>query len=417
MKFRITNIQNYAIAYVSLWATAPVLAYGTTYRALAVVSVLLWAALELVRKGSIFSRPTLPVVLIGVYIAYSLLVEYATDRDYTSLFQTYILLFLILVFESRKSRLDSLRPIFWLVVLTLPIWLYRTYVGIDEIDSNLARVIVRSSVSAEEFAGQGLGGYGLVYSMVLLIPMLITMVLRRHEFDFRVWKFSLGITRPILVGILALNILLGMGLIWRAGYTIAAVLMLLSVIITFVVRRQSTGHLLLVGSMSLIIFAVLLINLPTLLQQLTPLVKGTAYEPKVADMILSLDLDAARGTVESRSAKYATSIETFLDNPIIGSLSSEGIGGHSAILDRLGRYGVVFGGIFSYLYFYSLITMMRVPSRTTNMLFGMFFAAAVLAILNTVSGVFGVILFILMPAGCAMANAANCGRKISMAAV
>jgi hypothetical protein len=45
VKFKVFDVQNVAVAYVCLWATSPLLAFGTVYRLAAVAAVALWALL------------------------------------------------------------------------------------------------------------------------------------------------------------------------------------------------------------------------------------------------------------------------------------------------------------------------------------------------------------------------------------
>ena len=65
-----------------------------------------------------------------------------------------------------------------------------------------------------------------------------------------------------------------------------------------------------------------------------------------------LGKDAVEGFDDDRSALYMLSIESFLKNPLFGSLPSGNAltGGHSFILDNLARFGLVGGGLMIFMY-------------------------------------------------------------------
>ena len=103
MYFNALKLQNYALAYVCLWATAPILAYGTAFRVIAVLAVAIWAVLEVLRPSGVFQKPTLTVYCLLSFMTYIAIIEGLTERDFAALLQTFILLFFLLVFESRKA--------------------------------------------------------------------------------------------------------------------------------------------------------------------------------------------------------------------------------------------------------------------------------------------------------------------------
>ena len=124
MRISVTGVQNLCLIYVCLWTTAPPLAYPDWARLLSVLAMLIGAGTDAARRGGIFRRPTLPVLLAMAYIVYTGAVEFLYDGagGVTRNLQLFIMLMFLIVHESRRNDLDSLRPVFWAVLLTLPIW-------------------------------------------------------------------------------------------------------------------------------------------------------------------------------------------------------------------------------------------------------------------------------------------------------
>ena len=66
-----------------------------------------------------------------------------------------------------------------------------------------------------------------------------------------------------------------------------------------------------------------------------------SLKAKVSDARYGLTHDEMTGDISTRQDFYMLSLKTFLESPLTGKNTEEGIGGHSAIFDRLGAFGLV----------------------------------------------------------------------------
>jgi len=412
VKFKIFDIQNVAVAYVCLWATSPMLAYGLQFRVAAVAAVGLWALLEMFRPGGIFTRPTLPVILTLFFIAYTALVEtlLGAEGAIVQHVQVWIMLFFLIFYESRRHDVRSMSPIFWLMIATLPIWFFTTYAGIESFGSHAARHLTRSSDLARELTSDGIGGYSLVYSIVVLLPILMVMLLNVSRFvPLNEPRFLRPLSRiPFLVYVLILaNLVLGFAVVMRAGFSIAIVLGVFSITLSLVFKRRSPLMLMLTPLMLMIAWLVYQMALIPLLEALRPLTEGTPYHRKVLDVIESLNSEQSQGTLDDRTSRYLRSLDLFIGNPVFGVISDRDVGKHSEYLDVYARYGVMVGSVFVYLLTYLPVRMMRGMRDNFGLAFSVLAIMVLLPLLNNVFASLGVMLFILVPVACDLVERAR----------
>lgn len=405
MKIKIFDIQNLAVAYVCLWATAPILAYGDAYRWAAAGAVGLWGLLELMRPGGIFARPTVPVVLTGLYILYTGIIELVLgpDGDIVGQVQIWIMLFFLVFYESRRKHVRSMAPIFWLVLATLPMWLYSTYTGIDSFGTHASRLVTRSSDVARELTAEGIGGYSLVYGTVLMLPIFALLLLNvRRITPIETPAVLREISKvPFLVAaLLTVNLILGMAVVLRAGFSIAILLAVAALGLSIFFRKRSPVFLLFAPMAALGGFLFLEVALIPTLNALKPLAEGTPYYRKILDIIGTLETDQSQGTFDDRWLRYERSLVLFLANPLFGVISAADVGKHSAYLDAFARYGVFVGSTFVYLLVYLPIRMMKGMRDNFGLALSVFALMVMLPLLNTVFGSLGVMLFIMTPVAC-----------------
>ena len=405
MKINIFDIQNLAVAYVCLWATAPILAYGDAYRWAAAGAMGLWAVLEMLRPGGIFARPTIPVVLTGLYIIYTVITEIVLgpDGDIVRHIQIWIMLFFLIFYESRRHHVRSMAPIFWFILATLPMWLYSTYVGFDSFGSHASRLLTRSSEIARELTAEGVGGYSLVYGTVLMLPIFALLLLNvRRITPIETPAFLRNISKiPFLVpGLLAVNLVLGAAVVLRAGFSIAILLAVAALGLSLFFRKRSPIFLLFGPMAAIGGYLFIEVALIPTLTVLTPLAEGTPYYRKVLDIIGTLETDQSQGTFDDRWLRYERSANLFLSNPLFGVISVRDVGKHSAYLDTYARYGVFVGSAFVYLLVYLPVRMMKGMRENFGLALSIFALMVLLPLVNDVFASLGVMLFIMTPVAC-----------------
>lgn len=395
MKLSITKTQNIALIGFSIWVTAPIFAYGTGYRIAAGVCVAIWVLLEVVRADGLARKPTPATVAVLIYVAYVASIGIAYGQI-TSQIQHFIFLFFFLVLESRRKKLETLQPVFWTTLMVLPIWAYLT-IGALQVNAGVARMLSRSSQAVKDISSEGVGGYGLVYLSALIAPIALVLLVKLWRTigtgDGARW---LGWTKRAL---LLANAALGAILVLRAGYTLATIIVLASTAVAFFLPKKDI-RLITVAVASVTIAAlVMVVFLPETISALQTLVTGTFYAEKVADIGESLASSSAAGTVEGRTYLYTLSIDAFLRNPILGGIDGSHVGGHSAILDQFGRYGLLVGSLFSYLVFSRSFRMMRKGGGGFGVALCSLVGMAILCLFNTLPGLIGFAAFVVVPVG------------------
>lgn len=391
--------QNFALLYLCLWTIVPAMAYGSVYRYLAVAAALCWAILEVARKDNIFKRPTAPVLLCLAYILYTLAIEWSlgSAADFDWHIQPAIMFFFLLVYESRRHRLDTLTPVFWWTLATLPLVLIISLAALSEY-GHAARIVVRASDEAEELAREGVGGYALVYFCVVMLPILVAITAYRARGIATTAPRVLGRLQTPVPALTAVTAALVALFIFRAQYSIAMYLSLLLLPAVFIPRKYALLVAILILPLGLI--SLQEDALVKTLEAAGTVVEGTTAGNKINDLLTSLREDQAFGTVGDRVSRYSRSIELFMEAPVLGVLDIRDIGAHSAYLDRFGRYGIFIGSLFVYLVVYVPIRMMKRVGDG----FGMAFAVAGISLLfpalNTVFMGFGTALYIMFPVAC-----------------
>lgn len=383
-----------ALGYLIVWVLSPPLAYGTGWRVLAVLAMLLWLALDSLSPRSVLRKPNWPVLGSLVYIIYTTILEWLVP-DAASInqqFPIWIMLFFLLVGESqRRGNSTDAQFCFWVILLVMPIWSFATLRGIDTIAADVSRTMSRSSEEARDLAAQGIGGYGYIYTVVLCMPFLAQLALRfRKEWNVgrTRWQRRLGHL------IIWVNFLLASLLMIRAGYTIALILSAFAILSVALIRSSRT----LPFAISICFVGVLalgvVIAMKPALAALEGVAAGTEYSAKIRDARTLLEEDQSTGTVNDRAERYYLSLKLAVENPVIGTLSFDDVGKHSAILDRLAQYGFFFGFMFMALMIHVPVRVMRSSGAPVGLALSFLIVAVGFPLLNPVFMSWGLILFV-----------------------
>lgn len=393
------KIQNFALIYLCVWTIAPPMAFAEEYRYAAVAAALVWGVMELTRRDNILANPTAPIMLCVAYQLYTLGIEASlgTERYFDWHIQPAIMFFFLLVYESRRRDVETLAPVFWWTVASLPLWFALSLVGLSE-HGHAARVFVRSSDEAAELAEQGVGGYGLVYFALTMLPILIALTLTRHRDRLQALPAQLKLLQGRLPLLTGASLALGVLFILRAQYSIAIYLGALAVAAMAVSRRRALAVLLI--SIPLATVAVQENSMVATLEFAQSMSQGTNVGRKIDDILTSVQADYAVGTLGDRLERYTRSLQLFAQAPIFGVLEFADVGKHSSYLDRFARYGLVGGVLFLYLLLYLPVRMMRRMNAGFGMAFSVFVIALLFPTLNTVFMGFGAALFIMFPVAC-----------------
>ncbi|MDT0684536.1 hypothetical protein RM543_17835 [Roseicyclus sp. F158] len=396
MKFSITSLQNIALIFLCLWITSPILTPNDLARLAALAALGAWVGLELSRPNGIFWRPTLPVFGALLFIFYDLVLWYGLrEWGLLSHIQMYILLTLLIVYESRRHDPRSLAPVFWAMMVTLPIWFFATFRAFDTFGSHAARTVVRSSEEAVELMQQGVGGYSLIYSGLILVPIMISMTMQRRKFDMS------SAPRPLRL-LPVITLVLIVAVVLNAGFSIAILLLMATLMISLAYLKPRPWKLVVAPPLAVVLILVAPIFLIHIVDFLMPFAEGTNFALKLRDIRLSLELGGSIGTVNDRTERYLRSINSFLENPLLGVMGDRGVGKHSEYLDHFAQRGVLFGALYMALLLYVPLRMLRRTPGMLGMTGGVLTIIILLPFLNSLTMTVGVALFIMFPAACGL---------------
>ena len=136
-------------------------------------------------------------------------------------------------------------------------------------------------------------------------------------------------------------------LIIQSGYTTAFLLFLITSSFLFFSREFNEKYLILVGIIAIVLFFLLFDLLSQGLSALANVIENQEISSRLKD--LSSGREGLEQSEDPRLKLYLTSLNTFINKPLLGSLGG-GIGGHSFVFDTLATYGLFGAVIFIVLY-------------------------------------------------------------------
>lgn len=383
-----------ALAYLIVWQLSPPLAYGAGWRVLAVLAMLLWLALDTLATRSVLRRPNWAVLTCVAFVLYTVFIEWLVPDVGTisRQFQIWIMFFFLLVGESQqRGRSDEARFCFWVILLVLPVWSIATLWGINTIGADVARTISRSSAESRELLAQGVGGFAYIYTLVLCIPFLTHLAFRTSsKADIPQSRWKRRASRLLIWANLVLSVLV----VLRAGYAIALILTGFAVLCVMLIRSRRSQSLAISVSFVGLLVTMAIVSVNPILQSLEGAAAGTEYSAKVRDIRDSLASDESTGTVEGRTERYLRSLRLFGENPIIGTLTFDDVGKHSAVLDRFAQYGAVFGFLFLAMLIFVPVRYLRSRQVPIGLSLSFLVVAIGFPMLNNVFMSWGLILYV-----------------------
>ncbi|MGL6260713.1 hypothetical protein [Vibrio sp. WXL210] len=376
--------------YLSVWVTSPILAYSSIGRLIALISLSLWFALELTYKNGIFFKPTILSIITLVYVVYTLIVNYYAEgvANIISGLQLYILLVFVIIGESYYVKgYEKLKPVLLITLTLMPVWLFMTYVGLEE-NVRAARIVIRSSDEAVKLSQSGVGGFSLIYFSVLYVSFLLP--------SLKYFKISTP-QKISFIALIIVNIVFASVVVLKAQYSAALILLVFCYIFFFVSGKEFSFMSLfyaLIYTLLLLIFWVYKIEI---LQMISKVLDGSNYQLKISDLIHYFQ-GQSTGTVDDRVERYERSFVLFFDNPILGTIYRDPIGKHSQVLDNFAQYGFFIGSIFLFVILYRQVKILITNRFLYSITFPTFVVTFFLFALNNIAMSFGLAMSLLFPA-------------------
>jgi len=322
---------NFFFIILFLWIIIPFFAYNFFVRILALLSMFI-IIIKYFQKGN------KKVYLFTLFfIVLTFIINYiASDKTYIIRhLQLYI--FLMLIYLSTivlNLSIEKKKNLILIILAFNLIALAGTYFGLL-IDGHASRALSKSGDGARALTMQGIGGYGTIYSNVILIPVLLYLKTK--------------IVSSRLKILIWLNLITAIIVIIKANYLIAVLIVCFQLIALLYTKMNGINRLILLISLVMAIFFITS-NLDYIESVTGELLEGTTYAIKHKDFFSQIHGQQSEyGSVSSRVERYQRSFKMIFINPLAGVLSYNDIGKHSNILDQLAQYGVVFFSLFIYL--------------------------------------------------------------------
>jgi hypothetical protein len=315
------------------WLILPVFAYSNIARIFAFLGFFLILFFDEKKLNIKF------FILLLFYIIYTFTINayFSNDTFVLRHLQLYIFLGCILIsIVFYRKHLSTKRQIVYIIlVFNLLALVSSLYILKD--NSGAARLLAKSSDEAIDLSNSGLGGYGLVYANVLMLPLFIYSYKKTGEKKLK-----------ILSG---LNIILAVLFIATAQYFIAILLVLIQFIFRYLKNNTFSKRVVFI-MLFILLAAFFFININFFDRLTYSWVEFSSLRYKQQDIFNLLNgAEGENNTVGGRTSRYKRSLILFFKNPITGTFSFDNIGKHSNFLDQFAQYGIIIG-----LILFSLIT-------------------------------------------------------------
>lgn len=334
MSLRYTNVIPWyfqlMVIFYALHMSMPILGFYTPAVVNVAVLLFLYFFLFLKRGHAIMADIRYVLPIFSVYIL-SLFYEGVSNfpKYIYGMAQLFIYPLLALYF-IRNGTSKSVRRIFIVVGISYIITGITTYIGC-QIFPNASRNIAAMLNSEDPglyaiYMKYNIGSFSFIYTLVLILPLLVYLI--------RDKKIN------VIIGLICMVIIIMT--ILASEYTTALLFLFICLISFFIPKYFGVKKNIWVIIGVLVLFFA---GKPFLGQILESLANAVSSET-IADRLSNLTLFFTNGTqhidgdLESRVTIYNLSMDAFFESPIWGSRQAK-VGGHSYILDCLGKYGLL----------------------------------------------------------------------------
>lgn len=334
----IPTLQKLMMLYLAVWSISPPLDIDDTYRVIALVCAVGWFVLAMA-NGLVLERIHLYALGFLLIVVLTNIIENKGDLSNIMRPMSYYMLVMSFImnhsYQNRWEELRILVPVCLVLFIVFNIITFRELI----IDPTLSRKIVRADEEIYPYMRRGIGGYALVYSQVFLFPLLVSWI--KNSFKYHRVNFLIGVIWAVTYILLILN----------AGYSIAIVTTIISLIILLIYNRKSVIPVVIISLLLIILLVWLIGYVDPFREALLSFFDGTKVARKIDDIYNSLHGKVVADSIQSRIDAYLFSLQTIFTFPFIGGLWFQAGGGHSALLDVFAQFGV-WGGYMYVKMFY-----------------------------------------------------------------
>lgn len=279
-----------------------------------------------------------------------------------------LLLGIVGTIDQRKQKI-----IFWIVIASYVVTSITTISGLVIFPNacrDLATTIVEDNNELySQYVSMNIGSFSFIYSLILIIPMLIFLSKSRSI------NIVIGVTIVALFGYVVM----------KSQYTTALLLFLFCMILWIHKREVTQSD---IKRLIVAIIAVFLLGRLVLGDLFISMAELFKESPILAERLSDLgnffagERIATGGDMESRKDLMQKSLDSFLSSPIWGG--SNNVGGHSFLLDSLGKFGLI--GLVGYVIMYKTVFKLFYKPHKLDSWYGyvcfVFMLAIIMSIVN-----------------------------------
>ena len=329
-KMKPNNSSFYAILYVIAWIVSPPLSYGMPFRVIAIISIII-LCIDSLKYAYAYQQKNL-LIALGLS-AYMIGIAVILEEDFNIKIGAIVLLLTGVLFDiwvsNGKVSKKRLQFLLFYTLLLYCIWNSTTLYCILHENERIMRDLTRNSDFSESFARRGVGGFGYIYSVILMLPTAVELIrLKIRGKAFRILNIYFVLT--------------GFMLAYFSEYFIAMLLAILTLILVW--KKPAKSTYILVG----IITVISGFAMETILDTMIELIDIPEINNKLIETrnILLNDTNVEDTEFGVRYERYVRDIGLIIANPIWGTLSFKDVGKHSEFLDFFAQYGIPLGIVY-----------------------------------------------------------------------
>ncbi len=331
------KLMSILLFYIVAWCIAPPLSYGGIFRLLALFCICLLCFLFILKNGN---RINLWQIIIVFAVLYIILLCFITNDGLSSVVGICIMFALLFMKESVFKESNIFKDEKWFipaVFILCIVFNITTLIGIAE-EPNIMRILAKNTENGPSYASRGVGGYGYMYTILLIIPLGIKFLFDKNNNIFnKLIACAFIITSYILS--------------FKSQYFLVILLVILLTILFFIFRIKNRGAKISILILMLLLFLFVLFNAEFILKEIMSGMDSTgAIYRKLRDiynMIHGTSIEDTEFAV--RFERYSRTINVIFESPLWGKFSKSFSGNHSVLLDILAQYGIPIGLLICYL--------------------------------------------------------------------
>lgn len=318
-----------SILYIIAWCLSPPLAYGTIYRVVAVISVLVLMRRSVplatqVQRKYLNIAFSLCAYMIGIAV---LLGEQFNIRVGTAIVLITGVIYEIWVLDPRVT-MRQLKCIMYFSFALICIWNTTTILELL-VDPRVMRILAKDSEVSEMYFLRGVGGFGYAYAVLIALPIALELFREKEQ-------------NRIISLMLLYCIGSSLMLVYLSQYFLCLLLAIITVLLVWKKPGKATYLSVIVA------IAIISFYLEEILAFLIDVVELHTLHSKLVDMqdVLVNGADVEDSDFGERADRYGRDIDLILNSPLWGCFKFSKVGKHSDFLDFFAQFGIPLGIVY-----------------------------------------------------------------------